>query len=71
MPALAPLAALAFLGGGFVLVVGTVSAGIAFAARRVRLALRLGGAVLAVAVVYATLLVGASLASRDRTLMAG
>jgi hypothetical protein len=71
VPALASLAALAFLGGGFVLVVGTVSAGIAFAARRVRLALWLGGAVVAVAVVYTTLLVGASLASRDRTLMAG
>jgi hypothetical protein len=71
VPALAPLAALAFLGGGFVLVVGTVSAGIAFAARRARLALRLGGAVVAVAVVYATLLIGASLLSRDRTLMAG
>jgi hypothetical protein len=71
VPPLAPLAALAFLAGGFVLVVGTVSAGIAFAARRVRLALWLGGAVIAVAVAYTTLLVGASLTSRDRTLTAG
>ena len=37
VPDLAPLVALAFLGAGFLLVVTVVSAGIAFAARRVRL----------------------------------
>jgi hypothetical protein len=71
VPALAPLVALAFLGAGFALVVGVVSAGIAFAARRVRLARWIGGATLATTIGYAALLVGASLASRDRTLAPG
>jgi hypothetical protein len=71
VPELAPLVALAFLGVGFVLVVGTVSAGIAFAARRIRLAQWIGAAVLAVAMGYAVLLVGASVVSRDRTLVTG
>ena len=71
VPELAPLVALAFLGVGFVLVVGTVSAGIAFAARRIRLAQWIGAAVLAVAAGYAVLLVGASVVSRDRTLVPG
>ena len=71
VPDLAPLVALAFLGAGFLLVVTVVSAGIAFAARRVRLAQWLGGAALSVAVGYAVLLVGASLVSHDRTLTAG
>jgi hypothetical protein len=70
-PALAPLVALAFLGAGFLLVCAAVGSGVAFAARRVRLARALGGAGLAVAVVYATLLVGAGLLSRDRTLAPG
>jgi hypothetical protein len=71
VPQLAPLVALAFLGAGFLFVVTAVSAGIAFAARRVRLARWLGGVALAVAVGYGVLLVGASLASRDRTLTPG
>jgi len=71
VPSLAPLVALAFLGAGFVLVVAAVSAGIAFAARRVRLAWWLGGAALVIALGYAVLLVGASVASRDRTLRPG
>jgi len=71
VPELAPLVALAFLGAGFVLVVGAVSAGIAFAARRVRLAQWIGAAVLAVSVGYGILLVGASVVSRDRTLVPG
>jgi len=60
VPALAPLVALAFLGAGFVFVVAVVSAGVAFAARRVRLARWLGGAGLAVAAAYAVLLFSAS-----------
>lgn len=71
VPELAPFVVLAFLGTGFVLVVGAVSAGIAYAARRLRLAQWIGAAVLAVAAGYAILLVGASLLSRDRTLTPG
>ncbi|HKD16378.1 MAG TPA: hypothetical protein VKG23_00825 [Thermoanaerobaculia bacterium] len=71
VPSLSPLVALAFLGAGFVIVVGTVAAGIAFAARRVRLAQWIAGAALAVAVGYGAFLVGASLVSRDRTLTPG
>ena len=71
VPALAPLVALAFLGAGFLVVCTAIGAGVAFAARRAGLAKLLGGAGLAVAVVYATLLVGASLFSRERTLGKG
>jgi hypothetical protein len=71
VPALAPLVALAFLGAAFLLVCAAVGAGVAAATRRPRLAKLLGGAGLAVAVVYATLLAGAALVSRDRTLTPG
>jgi hypothetical protein len=71
VPALAPLVALAFLGAGSVLVCAAVGAGLAAAMRRPRLAKLLGGAGLSVAVVYATVLAGAALLSRDRTLTPG
>jgi hypothetical protein len=70
-PPLAPLVALAFLGTAFLLVCAAVGAGVAFAARRRGLAKVLGGAGLAVAVVYATVLLGAGLLSRNRTLVPG
>jgi hypothetical protein len=71
MPALSPLVALAFLGAGLLVVCAIIGAGVAFAARRAGLARLLGGAGLAVAVVYGTLLVGAALFSRERTLGKG
>lgn len=71
VPSLAPLVALAFLGTGFLLVCSAVGAGVAFAARRAVLARGIAAAGLAVAVVYATLLAGASVLSRDRTLRPG
>lgn len=71
VPVLSPLVALAFLATGFLLVCSIVGAGIAFAARRPGLARLLAGGGLAVAVVYATLLAGASLLSRERTLGPG
>ncbi len=71
VPALSPLVALAFLGSGFLLVCCAVGAGIAWAARRASLAKLLGGAGLAVAVVYTTLLGAASLLSRERVLASG
>jgi hypothetical protein len=71
VPALSPLVALALLGSGFLLVCCAVGAGIASAARRTRLAKLLAGGGLAVAVVYATFLAGASLLSRERLLESG
>jgi hypothetical protein len=71
VPALSPLVALAFLGTGFLLVCSAVAAGIAAVARRGRLARGLAVFGLAVAVVYTTLLAGASLVSRERTLVPG
>jgi len=71
MPALAPLVVLAFLGTGFLLACAVVGAGVAYAARRAGLAKRLAGVGLAVAVVYATVLAGTALLSRNRTLAAG
>src|SRR5262245_25592561 len=71
VPALAPLVALAFLGTGLVLAGAAVGAGVAYAARRAALAKILAGGALAVASVYATLLVAAALLSRDRTLSPG
>jgi hypothetical protein len=71
VPGLAPLVVLAFLGAGLVLVCAAVAAGVAFATRRVRLAKVLAGGGLAVASVYATLLAGASVFSRNRTLTPG
>lgn len=70
-PGLAPLVLLVFLGTAVLLVLTGTGAAIAFAARRPLRARFLGSAGLAVAVVYATLLVAASLVSRDRTLAAG
>ena len=71
VPALAPLVILALLGTAFLLVCAVIGAGVAAAARRLGLAKRLGGAGLAVAVIYATLLVAVSLFSRERTLAPG
>jgi len=71
VPPLAPLAVLAFLGAGFALAVSGIGAAVALAAGRRSLARLLGGAALAVASGYATVLVAASLLSRDRTLAAG
>ncbi|HTY43573.1 MAG TPA: hypothetical protein VMH79_17030 [Thermoanaerobaculia bacterium] len=71
MPALSPVVALAFLGTGFLLVGAAVGAGIAAVARRTRLARGLAAFGLAVAVVYATVLVATALVSRDRTLAPG
>src|SRR5262245_29966478 len=71
VPTLAPLGALAFLATGLVLVGAAVGAGVAYAAGRAALARILGGGALAVASVYATLLVAAALLSRDRTLSPG
>src|SRR5438105_15591767 len=71
VPEYAPFVILAFLGAGFLLFCAVVGGGIALAARRARLAKRLGGAAAIVAVAYAALLLGAALASRDRTLEPG
>ncbi len=71
LPELAPLVLLAFLGSGVLLFLAGAGAAIAFAARRRTLARSFGAAGLAVAVIYATLLVGASLVSRERTLAPG
>ncbi|HEY1434061.1 MAG TPA: hypothetical protein VGG65_01720 [Thermoanaerobaculia bacterium] len=70
-PALAPLFALAFLGTGCLLVCAAVGAGIAYAARQAGLARLIGGGGLAVAALYAALLGGAAVFSRDRTLAPG
>jgi hypothetical protein len=71
VPPLAPVVLLAFLGAGFALVVSGIGAAVALAAGRRTLARILGGAALAVASVYGTALVAASLLSRERTLAAG
>jgi hypothetical protein len=71
VPSLAPLVALAFLVAGSLLACAAVGAGVAFAARRGRLAKLLGLAGLAVGAVYATLLAGAAVFSHDRTLGRG
>ena len=71
MPPLAPVVLLAFLGAGFLFVCCAVAAAVALAFRRGRLGRILGAAALSVAVVYATLLVGASLVSSERTLRPG
>ncbi len=71
VPALAPLVIVALLGTAFLLVCAVIGAGVAAAAGRLGLAKRLGGAGLAVAVIYATLLVAVSLFSRERTLAPG
>src|SRR5437773_4942559 len=67
-PPLAPLVLLAFLGAGFLVFTGLLGAAIAGAARRFGLARILGGAALAVAILYGTVLLGAALVSRERTL---
>jgi hypothetical protein len=71
VPALAPLVLIAFLGTALLLVCAALGAGICLAMRRFGLARWLGGGALAVTAVYATLLVGAALFSRERTLMPG
>jgi hypothetical protein len=71
VPSLAPLVILAFLGAALLLVCAALGAGVAAAARRFHLAKAVGGAGLAVAVVYSTLLLAAALFSRDRTLAPG
>lgn len=71
MPSLAPLVALAFLGTGFLLVCAAVGSGIAYAARRVGPAKALAASGLAVGAVYAAILAGAAVLSRDRTLEPG
>lgn len=71
VPPLAPLVLLAFLGAGFLVFCSGGVAAIALALRRVGLAKILGGAALAVAVVYGTILVGAAVLSRERTLLPG
>ncbi len=71
VPFLAPVVALAFLGTGFLLACAAVGTGVALAARRPGLAKLLGGTGLAVAVVYATLLVASGVLSREKTLAPG
>lgn len=71
VPALAPLSILALLGAAFLLASAALGAGVAVAARRLPLAKKIGGAGLAVAVVYTTLLAAVSLLSRERTLAPG
>jgi hypothetical protein len=71
VPGLAPLVVLAFLGAGLALVCAAIAAGVAFATRRLRLARVLAAGGLAVASMYATLLAGASVFSRNRTLAPG
>jgi hypothetical protein len=71
VPALAPLVLLALLGTALLLVCAAIGAGVAAAVRRFLLAKAIGGAGLAFAVVYATLLVAAALFSRERTLAPG
>ncbi len=71
IPGLAPLVLLAFLGTALLLLLTGTGAAIAYAARRPILARSLGAAGFAAAVVYETLLLGASVVSRDRTLAAG
>jgi hypothetical protein len=71
VPELAPLVLLAFFGAGFLVFATATGAAIALAARRRGPARFLGAAGLAVAVIYDTLLLGASLVSRERTLAPG
>jgi len=71
VPALAPLVILALLGTALLLVCAALGASVCLAMRRFGLARWLGGGALAVAVVYAVLLVGAALVSRERTLAPG
>ena len=71
MPPLAPLALLAFLGSGLLIFCCAVAAALALAAKRIRLSRILGGTALAVAVIYCTVLLAASLVSRERTLRSG
>jgi len=70
-PGFFPLAPLVVFGAALLLFLAGTGAALAFLARHRDLARDLGAAGLAVAVVYATLLLGASLASRERTLPAG
>jgi hypothetical protein len=71
VPPLAPLVLLLFLGAGFVVFCCAIGAAIAAAAQRRVLALRLAAGALSAGVVYGVLLLGASLVSRERTLVAG
>jgi hypothetical protein len=71
MPELAPLVLLAFFGAAVLIFLTATGAAIAFVARRRGPARVLGAAGLAVAVVYETVLLGASLVSRERTLAIG
>jgi hypothetical protein len=71
VPPLAPVVLLLFLGTGFVVFCCAIGAAIAAAAQRRTLARQLAAGALASAVVYGVLLLGASLVSRERTLVAG
>ena len=71
VPSLAPLVILVFLGAVFLLACAAIGSGVAAAARRFSLAKGIGAAGLAVGVVYATVLAGVGLVSRERTLSPG
>jgi len=71
VPPLAPLAVMAFLGTGLLLVCLAVGSGVAFAARRRRIAAALGIAAVVIAVGYAAALGAGSAVSRERTLTRG
>jgi len=68
VPEYAPLVILAFLGAGFLLVCSIVGGAVALAARRLGVAKILGAAAGAIALAYVSLLLGAALVSRERTL---
>jgi hypothetical protein len=71
VPAHAPIAVLLFLGTGAFLLAAAGTAAVCLAVHRRALALRIAAAGLAVGAGYAALLLGVSLASRDRTLAPG
>ncbi len=71
VPALAPLAVLAFLGAALALVSAALGAAVSAAMRRFALAKWLALGACAVAAGYAALLLGAALFSRERTLAPG
>jgi hypothetical protein len=71
MPPLAPFVLLALLGTTFLLFVLFIASAVALAGKRRRTAKILAGSALAVSSIYATLLLGASLVSRERVLRPG
>jgi hypothetical protein len=71
VPPFAPFVALAFLGAGFLVLVGSATALFGLLSKRRALALGGGAVAATVAVAYAGLWLGASLLSRERVLHAG